>query len=344
MTTIFTSKIEELPPTSDMKMIDFWLIFTLIVPFLEVIIRTSIECVTCTCQICEAADGEYEKGTANLYGRGAIAKEERSDKCRKRTLRNCLKFTGLHLSLVLCKPAFLLQRFGSCQSSSSLHWWPMLSLPQSSTTTMVDGPIWSFWLSTLFRHHSVFSWCLMFWYLILALKKWFYPAIYLFAQQKANKTYDNGSERTKKTVLRRWSIKKSKNIRQSGQSEDGVLFCNWQKWGKEYKDEYNNCKKGKGKVWKWCHLNKQWQRHNWTVPRPPLNLKSISKILKSTSDLSISQVSQVWTSVFYYGLEFPSPHCTMRLSVALRIWNIWKCKGLLFAQFWSNIHQSSSNW
>ena len=36
--------------------------------------------------------------------------------------------------------------------------------------------------------------------------------------------------------------------------------------------------------------------------------------------------------------------CTMRLSIALRIWNIWKCKGLVFAQFWSNIHQSSSNW
>ena len=121
MTTIFTSKIEELPPTSDMKMIDFWLIFTLIVPFLEVIIRTSIECVTCLCKICEAEDGEYEKGTLNLYGTGAIAKEEISDKCRKRTLRKCLKFTGLHFSLVLCKPAFLLQRFGSCQSSSSLH-------------------------------------------------------------------------------------------------------------------------------------------------------------------------------------------------------------------------------
>ena len=27
MTTIFTSKIQELPPTSDTKMIDFWLIF-----------------------------------------------------------------------------------------------------------------------------------------------------------------------------------------------------------------------------------------------------------------------------------------------------------------------------
>ena len=94
MTTIFTSKIEELPPTSDMKMIDFWLIFTLIVPFLEVIIRTSIECVTCTCQICEAEDGGHEKGTTNFYGTGAIAKEERSDKCRKGTLRKCLKFTG----------------------------------------------------------------------------------------------------------------------------------------------------------------------------------------------------------------------------------------------------------
>ena len=34
MTTIFTSKIEELPPTSDMKMIDIWLIFCLVVPFL----------------------------------------------------------------------------------------------------------------------------------------------------------------------------------------------------------------------------------------------------------------------------------------------------------------------
>ena len=39
MTTIFTSKIEELPPTSDMKMIDIWLICCLVIPFLEVILR-----------------------------------------------------------------------------------------------------------------------------------------------------------------------------------------------------------------------------------------------------------------------------------------------------------------
>jgi len=51
MTTIFTSKIEELPPTSDMKMIDIWLIFCLVVPFLEVVIRTGIECVNCSCHI-----------------------------------------------------------------------------------------------------------------------------------------------------------------------------------------------------------------------------------------------------------------------------------------------------
>ena len=53
MTTIFTSKIEELPPTSDMKMIDIWLISCLVIPFLEVILRTTIECLHCSCNICE---------------------------------------------------------------------------------------------------------------------------------------------------------------------------------------------------------------------------------------------------------------------------------------------------
>ena len=67
MTTIFTSKIEELPPTSDMKMIDIWLIFCLVVPFLEVILRTTIECLNCSCDICKvanSADTAEEKSTA----------------------------------------------------------------------------------------------------------------------------------------------------------------------------------------------------------------------------------------------------------------------------------------
>ena len=61
MTTIFTSKIEELPPTSDMKMIDIWLIFCLVVPFLEVILRTAIECVNCSCHICEPEEADKDK-------------------------------------------------------------------------------------------------------------------------------------------------------------------------------------------------------------------------------------------------------------------------------------------
>ena len=61
MTTIFTSKIEELPPTSDMKMIDIWLIFCLVVPFLEVILRTAKECVNCSCHICEPEEADKDK-------------------------------------------------------------------------------------------------------------------------------------------------------------------------------------------------------------------------------------------------------------------------------------------
>ena len=43
MTTIFTSKIAELPPTSDMKMLDIWLIFCLFVPFGFTLIQTAKE-------------------------------------------------------------------------------------------------------------------------------------------------------------------------------------------------------------------------------------------------------------------------------------------------------------
>ena len=68
MTTIFTSKIEELPPTSDMKMIDIWLIACLIVPFLEVILRTTIECLSCSCDNCEG------EGQAQLVSVGTRAK------------------------------------------------------------------------------------------------------------------------------------------------------------------------------------------------------------------------------------------------------------------------------
>ena len=43
MTTIFMSKMEGLPPTSDIKMIDIWLVLCQMVPFAEVILLTAME-------------------------------------------------------------------------------------------------------------------------------------------------------------------------------------------------------------------------------------------------------------------------------------------------------------
>ena len=43
MTTIFISKMESLPSTSDIKMIDIWLIFCQIYPFVEVVLLTARE-------------------------------------------------------------------------------------------------------------------------------------------------------------------------------------------------------------------------------------------------------------------------------------------------------------
>ena len=43
MTSIFISKMEGLPSTSDPKMIDFWLILCQLVPFAEVVLLTSME-------------------------------------------------------------------------------------------------------------------------------------------------------------------------------------------------------------------------------------------------------------------------------------------------------------
>ena len=76
MTTIFTSKIEELPPTSDMKMIDIWLISCLVIPFLELILRTTIECLHCSCNICEG------KGVKKSNAEGENKEKGRKDAVR----------------------------------------------------------------------------------------------------------------------------------------------------------------------------------------------------------------------------------------------------------------------
>ena len=43
LTTIFISKMESLPHTSDIKMIDIWLVLCQMVPFAEVVLLTAME-------------------------------------------------------------------------------------------------------------------------------------------------------------------------------------------------------------------------------------------------------------------------------------------------------------
>ena len=103
MTTIFTSKIEELPPTSDMKMIDIWLISCLVIPFLEVILRTTIECLDCSCNICKGnvakknkEGGEKKEAGEPIAGESV---EVWAGNCSKGTWRRCLETTGMIYSL-----------------------------------------------------------------------------------------------------------------------------------------------------------------------------------------------------------------------------------------------------
>ena len=44
-----------------MKMVDIWLIFCLVVPFLEVILRTAIKCANCSCNICKPEEPKVSK-------------------------------------------------------------------------------------------------------------------------------------------------------------------------------------------------------------------------------------------------------------------------------------------
>ena len=79
MTTIFTSKIEGLPSTSDTKMIDIWLIGCLLVPFTEVVLRTMIEVLRHDCN-CKSLDhmGEDISGGGRKTNGSKAAWEESS--------------------------------------------------------------------------------------------------------------------------------------------------------------------------------------------------------------------------------------------------------------------------
>ena len=63
MTTIFISKMEGLPPTSDIKMIDIWLILCQLVPFAQVVLLTAIEYLR---------EDEKEKREVEKQGKGEV--------------------------------------------------------------------------------------------------------------------------------------------------------------------------------------------------------------------------------------------------------------------------------
>ena len=67
MTTIFISKMEGLPPTSETKMIDMWLILCQLVPFIEVILVTAIEFYNVERN--ETADNDMGTVLADLYAK-----------------------------------------------------------------------------------------------------------------------------------------------------------------------------------------------------------------------------------------------------------------------------------
>ena len=76
MTTIFISKMDGLPPTSAIKMIDIWLIMCQLVPFFEVVLLTAIEYNSGGEQ---GANGEKTK-TINHHGEMRVIKLEEKSK------------------------------------------------------------------------------------------------------------------------------------------------------------------------------------------------------------------------------------------------------------------------
>ena len=99
MTTIFISKMESLPPTSDIKMIDIWLILCQMVPFAEVVLLTAMEY--------NRVDTKEEKKVV-VPANGSVILDEFEEGRQGRISFNCgipsLKTVGkheVHFSLIL---------------------------------------------------------------------------------------------------------------------------------------------------------------------------------------------------------------------------------------------------
>ena len=69
MTTIFISKMESLPPTSDIRMIDAWLVLSQLLPFIEVVLLTAMEYFRETEMIGKEKMDEHKENTGKKMSR-----------------------------------------------------------------------------------------------------------------------------------------------------------------------------------------------------------------------------------------------------------------------------------
>ena len=100
MTTIFISKMEGLPPTSDIKMIDIWLILCQMVPFAEVILLTAMEYNR------KDDDLEQREDTSLQMSTEENDEDDSGEKCYRRCWIPDLKTVGKCTSLTFSADGF----------------------------------------------------------------------------------------------------------------------------------------------------------------------------------------------------------------------------------------------
>ena len=117
MTTIFISKMESLPPTSDIKMIDLWLVFCQMIPFAEVVLLTAMEYQR-TVEETHSLEEPLKAEVMSILG--DEAKEKEANFCKQinfTLLISTLKTMGelKQCSLLKDNKSFSFQRRDCCQ-------------------------------------------------------------------------------------------------------------------------------------------------------------------------------------------------------------------------------------
>ena len=77
LTTMFLSISNNLPPTAYIKMIDYWLIFNLLKPFVDILVQTYIESLRET--EVEEDKLEKDKKSVEAWTKGTIINEKMAD-------------------------------------------------------------------------------------------------------------------------------------------------------------------------------------------------------------------------------------------------------------------------